>query len=197
MWHVTKRDAEIQSDDFVVEKRVTHRTCSLDTCCPVSFSESVVSSEATFTSITLFNFAHVSHIDLTDAKLLLSGSRCYWCKVVFVLATVSSTASDSTGISSRLASAEGRFVLRLVQHTVWGELSKNMKLSKWPFPWTRRDGSNWHILMLSTEANRDVLLCNAKLPFHKRWSQYPWNVWFKMTYNTVSFSSSIHVMSRR
>lgn len=76
--------------------------------------------------------------------------------------------SDWTRISLCFILAVWRFVLQLVLLTAWGAFCENMKLSKWPFPRTHMDCSNWHILLLSTEPNKNVLLHNAKSPFHKR-----------------------------
>lgn len=89
-----------------------------------------------------------------------------------------------------------RLGLQLALHSVWG---KNMRLSKWPFPTTYRDCSNWHFLLLSTEANKNVLLGTAMSPFHKKINKRKvfWNVWVKMKYNIISCSVSTHVMSHR
>lgn len=75
---------------------------------------------------------------------------------------------------------------------------EHMRLSKWPFPTSHRDYSNWHFLLLSTEANKNVHLCTDMSPFHKKWKKKAfWNVWLKVKYNIISCSLSIHVMSRR
>lgn len=126
----------------------------------------------------------------------LTNKICYLTARAFISTGLSDTDNnqhmplDWSGISSCLALAVRRYGFQLALCTAWGEFSENMTLSKWPFGRTHRDRSNWHVLLLSTE-RKCAMLCR-----HFTKKEF-WNCWFKMKYNIISCSLSIHIMSHR
>lgn len=105
-----------------------------------------------------------------------------------MLTTIVSRSSTELKLSHALPLLRAR-----APHTV----SENMRLSKWPFPTSHRDHSNWHFLLFSTEAHRNAHLCTTLSLFRKKIQKAFWNVWLKVKYNILSCSLVSHVMSYR
>lgn len=86
---------------------------------------------------------------------------------------------------------------QLVLCTARGALGKNMRLSKWPFPASRRDYSNWHFFIINrAEQKLSPLrcLCHHFMRNEKKIIQ---SNWLKVKYNIVSCALLTYVISCR